>query len=419
MSKHILIVLFIIISVFQINAHENDSILSITDSSALFLNNIENINSIYSEIEIVTEKEFEHLYSVNFLSTLKGKMNGVEVQTGTWGNNASSVFFIRGEKSINSSNQPLIVIDGIPITNQISSEYGFDFGNLANDWNIDDIESVSVLKGGQAASLYGNQAGNGAIIIRTKKAKEKGLHIDFNISFVASQIADFPEFQNSYGQGDTSQFEYFDGLGGGINDDVDYNWGPRLDVGLMIPQFDGSATGYINGEIVTVRGGDTWAREQATLNGIDSYITPTPWVSHPDNMKDYFKTAMTYANNIGISWVNKYGGIRVSYTNVQADNVTPNSKLIKNTISTNLSYTFFDRLNIFGTINNTALEQTNLIVPGGRTNLNPMVIFPLLGRQVDMNSLKDYWQAGQESIQPDTDIEHFNHIYKKVNNPWA
>lgn len=226
-------------------------------------------------------------------------------------------------------------------------EFGFDFGNLANDWNIDDIESVSVLKGGQAASLYGNQAGNGAIIIHTKKAKEEGLHVDFNTSFVASQIADFPEFQNSYGQGNNGQFEYFDGLGGGISDGSDNNWGPPLDVGLIIPQFDGSATGYINGEIVTVRGGDTWAREQATLNGIDSYITPTPWASHPDNMKDYFKTAMTYANNIGISWVNKYGGIRISYTNVQSDNVTPNSKLIKNTVSTNLNYTFFDRLNIF------------------------------------------------------------------------
>ena len=202
-------------------------------------------------------------------------------------------------------------------------------------------------------------------------------------------------------------------MGGGINDDVDYNWGPPLDIGLMIPQFDGSATGYINGEIVTVRGGDTWAREQATLNGINSYITPTPWVSHPDNMKDYFKTATTYANNIGISWVNKYGGIRVSYTNVQADNVTPNSKLIKNTISTNLNYTFFDRLNIFGTINNTALEQTNLIVPGGYTDLNPMAIFPWLGRQVDMNSLKDYWQAGQENLQ------FFNNIYSYEENLWS
>lgn len=83
MSRHILTVLFLIIPVFLINAQENDSTLSVIDSSASFLNNPESINSIYSELEIVTEKEFEHLYSVNFLSTLKGKMNGVEIQTGT------------------------------------------------------------------------------------------------------------------------------------------------------------------------------------------------------------------------------------------------------------------------------------------------------------------------------------------------
>ncbi|HAF30543.1 MAG TPA: hypothetical protein DCG75_15985 [Bacteroidales bacterium] len=413
MIKYFLTVLLIPILVFSINAQENDTTLLTKDSSIVFLNITEHLNTIYSEIEIVTEKEFDHLYSVNFLSTLRGKMNGVEVQTGTWGNNASSFFFIRGEKNISSSNQPIIVIDGIPITNQISSTFGFDFGNLANDWNLDDIESVSVLKGGQAASLYGNQAGNGAIIIQTKKAKEKGLHIDFNTSFLASQIADFPEFQNSYGQGSYGQFEYFDGLGGGINDGIDYNWGPPLDIGLMITQFDGPAAGYINGEIVTVRGGDVWAREQAILNGFDSYITPTPWVSHPNNMKDYFKTAMTYANNLGISWVNKYGGIRVSYTNVQADNVSPNSSLTKNTITTNLDYTFFDRLNIFGSINNTILEQSNLIIPGDYNDLNPMAIFPWLGRQVDMNSLKDYWQAGQK------DIQFFNYNYSFQPNPWS
>jgi len=97
--------------------------------------------------------------------------------------------------------------------------------------NPDDIESVSVLKGPSAAALYGTRASNGVIVIKTKDGnKKKGFSVSFNTSLTVDSAFQLHRFQNEYGQGNSGQFEYSDGLGGGINDNISYSWGPRLDV---------------------------------------------------------------------------------------------------------------------------------------------------------------------------------------------
>ncbi|MCK4663632.1 MAG: TonB-dependent receptor plug domain-containing protein [Bacteroidales bacterium] len=392
-------------------AQKIDSSLIKIDTCSIFLNIEENINSLYSGIEIVKDDQFNKIYSINILSSLKGKLNGVDIQTGTWGNNASSVFFIKGNRNFFSNNQPLVILDGIPIKNQLSSSFGLDLGNLINDWNIDDIESITILKNGQAASLYGNQAGNGAIIIQTKTATQEGIHININSSLLANQIADYPNFQNKYGQGYNGEFAYYDGLGSGLYDDYDLSWGPPLN-GQLITQFDGASYCFLDGKLTKVRGGDIWIRNQTENLLIDNQIIPSPWLPHPDNMKNYFKTAMTYANNIGISLADKNSGVRFSYTNVYANNVTPNSKLTKNTIGVKLNHKFFNQLKLFGSFQNTIFNNNNLLLPGGSNEDNPMYFFAWLGRQVDTEKMKDYWQIGQDNLQ------QYNYIYRYHNNPW-
>lgn len=214
--------------------------------------------------------------SVNFLDNLSGKLAGVTINQGPTGVGSSSKITIRGEASF-SNNNPLFVINGVPINNNsvfnFSNEAaaGFqeiDFGNGAMEINPDDIEEVSVLKGPSAAALYGTRASNGVIVIETKNGgNTKGLGISYNTSFFVDSAFKLPDFQNEYGQGNAGQFAFVDGLGGGTNDLISYSWGPRLDVGNLIPQFDSPVT-LPNGTVV--RGGDT-----SLYNNLS--ITPTPF----------------------------------------------------------------------------------------------------------------------------------------------
>ncbi|MDO9257385.1 MAG: TonB-dependent receptor plug domain-containing protein [Bacteroidales bacterium] len=384
----------------------------IADSSIIYLNRKENIKSVQSQIGIIGKEQLASGYSLNLLNALQGKITGADIKTGTNGNSASSAFFMRGERNLYGSNQPLFIVDGIPIASPIASVLGFDQGSVINDWNMDDIESIILLKGGQAAALYGNRAGNGAILIRTKRAYGKGFHLDYYATALVKRTADYPEFQNKYGQGSNGQYKYTDGSGGGINDGFDGSWGPSMD-GQLITQFDGPATGWINGQQQTVRGGDLWARDQATLHGIDNSIMATPWIAQPDNMKNYFHKAWTFANNIGLSWADNQGGVRFSYTNARADDVTPaNSRYNRNSINGSLNYTLYKRVTLFGSFNFSNTADNNIVLQGNNHYENPMYYFAWMGRQVNTNSLKNYWQEGQQNILS------FNNSQYGVVNPW-
>ncbi|MGY0040060.1 TonB-dependent receptor plug domain-containing protein [Pedobacter sp. NJ-S-72] len=166
------------------------------------------------------------------------RVAGVQV-TNSQGDMGSSRIIIRGETSISGYNQPLFVIDGVPVDNaqNLGTGGSRDFANTISDINSEDIESMSVLKGPNAAALYGSRAAAGVVLITTKKGKNaQGLGISVNSNATFSTLLTIPSYQNSYGQGANGQFSYVDGKGGGINDGVDESWGPRLD-GRLIPQF--------------------------------------------------------------------------------------------------------------------------------------------------------------------------------------
>ncbi len=171
----------------------------------------------------------------NVVNQLAGKVAGVSVVGSPSGIGGSARVSIRGERSVDlNKNQPLYVIDGVPISNSITGASGrnnleVDFGNGASFINPDDIESLSVLKGPAAAALYGSRAANGVILIKTKSGRRsKGIGVEVNSNLTFESALKLPEYQKVYGQGNGSggAFAFVNGGGGGLADGTDEGWGP-------------------------------------------------------------------------------------------------------------------------------------------------------------------------------------------------
>jgi len=349
--------------------------------------------------------------TVNFIDNLAGKLAGVTVSQGATGVGSSSKITIRGEASF-SNNNPLFVVDGVPINNNTVFNFtneaaaGFqeiDFGNGAMEVNADDIEEVSVLKGPSAAALYGTRASNGVIVIKTKDGKKtKGLGISINTSLLVDNAFRLPEFQNSYGQGNSGQFEYVDGLGGGINDNITYSWGPQLDAGIYLPQFNSPVT-LANGTIV--RGGDT-----ALYSG--DAITPTLFQSNPDNLKDFYQTGITTINNIAISNGFDTGDYRLSFTDLRSESIIPGVNLDRQTVAAKLNFEPTEKTTISTSLSYTNSTSDNRPSNGyGSENVNYSLV-AWGPRSLDINSLKNYWQPGLEGVQ------QYSFNYTFFDNPY-
>ena len=349
--------------------------------------------------------------TVNFIDNLAGKLAGVTVSQGATGVGSSSKITIRGEASF-SNNNPLFIVDGVPINNNTVFNFtneaaaGFqeiDFGNGAMEVNADDIEEVSVLKGPSAAALYGTRASNGVIVIKTKDGKKtKGLGISINTSLFVDNAFRLPEFQNSYGQGNSGQFEYVDGLGGGINDNITYSWGPQLDAGIYLPQFNSPVT-LANGTIV--RGGDT-----ALYSG--DAITPTLFQSNPDNLKDFYQTGITTINNIAISNGFDTGDYRLSFTDLRSESIIPGVNLDRQTVAAKLNFEPTEKTTISTSLSYTNSTSDNRPSNGyGSENVNYSLV-AWGPRSLDINSLKNYWQPGLEGVQ------QYSFNYTFFDNPY-
>lgn len=314
----------------------------------------------------------------NLVNALAGKIAGVRI-TNSQGDMGSSRIVIRGETSIAGNNQPLFVIDGVPVDNsQLGAGSSRDYANAISDINAEDIESVSVLKGPNAAALYGSRAAAGVVLIKTKTGKtKKGLGITVNSNVAFEDLLVLPDYQNAYGQGSNGRFSYVDGKGGGINDGVDESWGPRLD-GRLIPQF------YSNGEAV-------------------------PFVAHPDNVRDFFKTGTTFSNSISIADANEKFDYRISFNHVKQNGVIPNSEQEKKSVSLNTTLRLTPKLSITADVNYFNVRADNLPGSGGKRSTSTMLQYTWFGRQVDINLLKNY-------RKPDGSTFNWNNSY--YSNPY-
>ena len=256
--------------------------------------------------------------------------------------------------------------------------------------NPADIESVSVLKGASAAALYGTRAANGVVQITTKSGgRKKGLGVSFNSSFTVDNPFQLPDVQNEFGQGQGGEFAFVDGLGAGTSDNITYSYGPRLDQGLNIAQFDSPVT-LPDGRVV--RGGDVAVHGGAP-------ITPSPWVSNPDNITDFYETGTTAINSIAISGGGEFGDFRLSAADLRSDSYIPGVNLNRKNLAGKFSFRPTDKLKVNANINYVNSQSDNRPAAGyGSENIG-YSLTAWYGRQTNTESLRDYWQPGLEGTQ--------------------
>jgi TonB-linked SusC/RagA family outer membrane protein len=317
----------------------------------------------------------------NVLNSLAGKVPGVAINsTGIAGSSVSMV--IRGASSLTSDNQPLFVVDGVPMNNtlnnvvQMGGDNRPDYGNAISDINSENIESVSVLKGPSAAALYGSRAGNGVVLITTKKGKlKKGLGISFTSSTVFENPYKYLPMHNLMGYGTrpyTQDNRPGNGLDYMVSDPTESAWvGPELDKGTLAyqwPYFDA------NGNLVA-----------------------TPLVSHPDNYKNFFETGITSDNTVSVSDATDKIDYRLSFNNMQNKGLIPNSDLHRNSISLNSSIKLAPTVKLSSSLNFTSTGANNR--PAGNRGANPMQALYETNPSIDVLLMKNYWEPGKEGIQ--------------------
>ncbi len=348
--------------------------------------------------------------NTNVVNTLAGRIAGVQTTNGSSGVGSSSRIIIRGETSLSGNNQPLFVVDGVPVSNDFIAnntenlENDFqevDYGNGIGDFSSDDIQSITVLKGPGAAALYGSRAANGVVVIETKDGfANKGFSVAVNSQLTFEKIAFLPQFQNVYGQGSGGVFAYENGLGGGIGDGGLVSFGPMLN-GQLITQFDGMSTD-INGN--PVRGGDVIARG-------GNPITPSAWLANPDNVRSFFQTGVTSQQNISISSGTARSNYRFSYSRMDNTGTIPNTDYTRNNIALTATQEINKRLKLRTYVN--YINSSSSHRPGlGYGSENAMYSFLWMGRQVNLDNAKSYWQDGQENFT------QFNYNTQWLDNPY-
>lgn len=352
---------------------------------------------------------------LNVANALQGKVSGVQITQAGGAVGASQRILIRGNSSFNS-NDPLIVIDGVPMDGGATSDkmdgagHGtLDTGSGLNDINPDDIESISVLKGGSAA-LYGMRAGNGVILITTKKGKSQDgkMKISYDGSFTVDHIYHLPKYQNKYGQGwggseydwktwgsdyatyaefaENEGYYYVDGTGNGINDGDDESWGPRLDIGLMLPQYN-----------------------SPVVNGVRQ---ATPWVSHPSNIKDFFETGYSQSHNLSIENSSAKGNYRLSMGYRNQSGTVPNTDQTRYNAIMSGTYNFNKYVSVDATMQYSITHSDNLMLTGYSAGNPLQSIMQWFGRQVDMKDLKKNWNT------QDADGNYYNWMTAFHVNPY-
>ena len=331
----------------------------------------------------------------NVSNQLAGKVAGVTVVGSSSGVGGSSRVSIRGERSVDlNKNQPLYVVDGVPISNSLTGGSGrnnleVDFGNGAGFVNPDDIESLTVLKGPAASALYGSRAANGVIIIKTKSGKgTKGIGVEFNTNTTWETALKLPEYQNIYGQGNGKggDFAFVNGGGAGLTDGTDEAWGPGFR-GQNYPQFNSPRT--LNGQVIPFTGGD--------LNApAGSVITATPWVADKDGVKNFFNTGRTLTNNVALVGSNQNGDLRLSYTNLNQTGIVPNTDLKRNTVSFSGGYNLSSKLTARAFVSYIKSESDNRPSISYGTESIMYLFNCWLPRSAKLSDLQRLWQPGLE-----------------------
>ena len=322
---------------------------------------------------------------VNVFNSMSGRIAGVNVVSAGTDPGSSVLVTIRGESSLAKNNQPLYVVDGIPVSPSADvaavpvGRTAVDYGSPISDISAADIESVTVLKGASAAALYGSRAGNGVILITTKSGKrgQKGLGVTVNSDVLFDKAWQFPHLQNEYGSGvfpGTNETTNASGSG----------WGPKLDDGSKRIQWNSPKDA--NGNLVA-----------------------TDWVSYPNRVRDFFRTGSTVTNNVALTGGSEKGNFRLSYANMTNKGIVPNTGLTRNTIGLSVDHQLSAAVKVSTNINYANNNSANR--PGAYRESVTEVLYKLPAN-VDVNSLRNYWKPGREGF------DQFTHDPGNLDNPY-
>lgn len=337
----------------------------------------------YSATEL-KGSEFTQARENNVANALTGKIAGVNATGISTGPGGSSRVVIRGNGSLTGNSQPLYVINGMPIDNSVPGgsatpngiTSNVDRGDGIGAINPDDIESMTVLKGGTAAALYGSRGANGVILITTKKGKkQKGIGVEYNSTYTMENVSVFPDFQYEYGQGD-----------GGVKP-----------TSLLAAQATGRRS------------------FGAKIDGSTDYVAADglthPYVAQKDNLKNFYKTGTTFTNSVAMSGGNEAVQYRMSLSSLNANSILPNSKYDRKTANLNLTGKLSERLRIEAVVQYSLEKAKNRSGAGdalGNPNWTPYEV----ANTVDIRWLAPGYDAsGNEIIWNDASIVTNSYFY--------
>ena len=334
-------------------------------------------------IQEVKGDELTKVKTNNVMNSLAGRVAGLQVTstgTGEWG---TTNIQLRGASSLSGNNQPMIVVDGIPVSGgsrgKGSENGGLDYGSGLSDINPDDIESISVLKGGNAAALYGSNAAPGVILITTKKgAARKTMGVKYSYDLGVSTLNSFPALQNEYGR----QTEIVDGVEQEVLKGT--NWAAT--------KLDGHSVKKWNGEMAT-------------------------FDAQPNNVSDFFQSGIRSSHSLELDGGTEKAQARLSMLYSTATGIIPNSNLDKYSFSLTGNAKLTDKLTISGRANYIIQNTIN------RPNLadspdNPMYSFLRMPRNIVLDDMKTYQDVNGFPILWDGQAKSYTSDISKNQNPY-
>jgi TonB-linked SusC/RagA family outer membrane protein len=319
--------------------------------------------------------------TTNIMNTLQGKIAGVNISSLGTGPAGSSKIRIRGQSSISGQNNPLIVMNGVPIDN---TNFGTNQGNTAGDGSIanrgggastdggdglssinpDDVESMTVLKGAAASALYGSRAKDGVIMITTKsKGTSNGIGITYNMNYTDETPLDFTDYQYEYGQGMNGFGPASPGATPNPNSGQ-FSFGPKIQPGMTQLLFQN---------------------------------TVVPYTSNKGIITDFYRHGKNFTNTVSLSATSDKGGMNLSVSQLKSDGITPNNTFDRKTINLGFGYDLSEKFSFKGNINYSNEKNVNPPVVSDQDNSLPTVLYAM-ANTMPLSALHDniYNAAGGE-----------------------
>ena len=309
--------------------------------------------SIGSAVTTVSSEQLNEGSQANIADAIKGKVAGVVISNSSTDPGASSGMIIRGFSSLGGSNQPLYIVDGVPISDgsnfSSSLNGGYDFGRGSGDINPDNIESISVLKGASSTALYGSRAANGVVIITTKKGKSSKLDVDFSTTMIFSDLLRAPKYQDKFGQGWDGQ--HYLGENG--------SWGPRFDNSVIV-----------------------WG------NVVNNSQKLKPYAFQKDQLRNFFDVGESYITNVSVSGGSDNTTGRISVNNSTSDGIYPTSadSYERNTLTLSFN-SKLDFLTFGGSLNYVNTSGSAVATGQGLSVINNLMQIPT---DIDITEFRDY-----------------------------